>query len=103
MQDETVAVDSIESEERYQVFVNDITWSKDTIGKFRAKYNVYEQLPRQMTFVLPDSIIAKEDNEDFYDIVETFIYNILAKRFNRVAYHCQIWLVWQNDEDTVSA
>ena len=79
MQDETVAVDSIESEERYQVFVNDITWSKDTIGKFRAKYNVYEQLPRQMTFVLPDSIIAKEDSKDFYDIVETFIYNIDRK------------------------
>lgn len=102
MLDETITpIESTESEERYQVFVNDITWSKDTVGKFRAKYNEYEQLPKQMTFVLPDNIIKKEGSKDFYDIVETFIYNILAKCFNRIAYHCQIWLVWENEDDKV--
>ena len=99
MQDNNIIVDSIETEIPYQIFINDISWAKDTIGKFRAKRDNFDQLPRQMTLVLPDSIAKKEALNNFYDIVETFIYNFLAKKFNRIAYHCQIWLCWMNKED----
>ena len=101
MQDETT-VEAVESNDLYQVFVNDITWSKDTIGKFRSKHSPYDQLPRQMSFILPDSIVKKENSKDFYDIVETFIYNLLAKRYNRIVYHCQIWLAWDKEDEVVS-
>lgn len=89
----------IQENNGYQVFVNDITWSKDYLGKFRAKTDNYDQLPKQMTLSLPDTIAKKESMANFYDIVETFIYNLLAKRFNRIAYHCQIWLIKPDEEN----
>ena len=55
-----------------------------------------------MSFILPDSIVKKENSKDFYDIVETFIYNLLAKRYNRIVYHCQIWLAWDKEDEVVS-
>lgn len=88
MQDETNAINLTSSEIPYQVFINDISWSRDTLGKFRTKHSNYDKLPKQMTLVLPETVSKKESNTDFYNAVETFVYNVLAKRFNRIAYHC---------------
>ena len=78
--------------EGYQVIVTNITWSKDTVGKFRSKKDFTDRLPDQMSFNLPDSLAKKDGKEGFKDEVETFTYNFLTKRFNHEVYSCQIWL-----------
>lgn len=75
-----------------QVIVTSITWSKDSLSKFASKKDFSVKLPEMFTFDLPASILAQEEKPNYYDIVETFVYNFLARRFNHIAYHCQIWL-----------
>ena len=77
----------------YEVIVTNITWNeKSTYSKYASKKDFSKSLPSQFTFNLPETIAAKASAPDFSDIVETFTYNLLAHRFNHMAYHCQIWL-----------
>lgn len=89
---ENIILDNLTDENGYQVIVTGITWSKEIIGKYRSKKDFSENLPEQITFVIPQNIVNKENTPIFNDLIETFVYNLLAKRFNHIAYHCQIWL-----------
>jgi hypothetical protein len=75
-----------------QVIVTGITWSKDSLSKFASKKDFSSKLPEMFTFDLPATILSQEEKPNYYDIVETFVYNFLMRRFNHIAYRCQIWL-----------
>ena len=87
-----IIIDDNATVEGYQIIVTGITWSKDTIGKYRSKKDFSDKLPDQMTFILPEALTKNSKDPNFNDEVETFVYNLLARRFNHVAHHCQIWL-----------
>lgn len=81
-----------ETESPSQVIVTGITWSKDSLSRFASKKDFSAKLPEMFVFDLPSAILVQEEKPNYYDIVETFVYNFLARRFNHIAYHCQIWL-----------
>lgn len=74
------------------VIVTGIKWNKETVGKYRSKKDFYNSLPEQLDIVLPESIIKQEKSENFYDIVESYVYTHLMKRYNHIVNYCQIWL-----------
>lgn len=77
--------------ENYQVLVTQITWNKDTIKGFNKKVPV-DQLPDQCTVDLPKQLASQVKQLNFKDNVETFIYNMLTRRYGHEVYSCQIWL-----------
>ena len=77
--------------ENYQVLVTQITWNKDTIKGFNKKAPV-DQLPDQCTVDLPKQLASQVKQSNFKDNVETFIYNMLTRRYGHEVYSCQIWL-----------
>lgn len=87
-----IILDDNSNVEGYQIIVTGISWSKDSIGKYRSKKDFSDRLPDQMTFILPEALIKNIKDPCFNDEVETFVYNLLARRFNRIAHHAQIWL-----------
>jgi len=89
---EIIGFDEQEKHEGYEVIITGITWDKDTVSKFHSKKDFSSKLPDQMTLIIPEKLAEKENTPTFNDEVETFVYNLLAKRFNHIAHHCQIWL-----------
>lgn len=89
---ENIVIDETNKQDGYQILIVGIKWSKDTIGKFRSKKDFSDKLPEQMTVVLPENIAIKENDLEFNNLVESWTYNFLAKRFNHIANYCQIWL-----------
>lgn len=77
--------------ENYQVLVTQITWNKNTIKGFSKKSPV-DQLPDQCSVDLPKQLANQEKQPNFKDNVETFIYNMLTRRYGHEVYSCQIWL-----------
>lgn len=90
---ENIIIDDYENNDNYQILVVGIKWNKnETVGKYRSKKDFSDKLPEQIVLDLPENIREKENADNFYDLVETWVYNFLAKRFNHIAYYCQIWL-----------
>ena len=90
---------TIDSGLQYQVYVNDISWSdKQLISNYQGKkdHKFYGELPRQLTFDIPNTVIeqTKKNTADTYDIIETFIYNALTRKFMHEVLGCQIWLLF---------
>ena len=77
----------------YQVLITNITWNKDTIKHFKTKHDE-DELPTQFALDIPATVIkqANKKGNVFNDIIETFVYNFLARKFNHEAYSCQVWL-----------
>lgn len=89
---ENIILDNSTMDAGYQVIVTGITWSKETLGKYRSKKDFSNSLPEQTVFIIPQTIVNKKDTPEFNDIIETFVYNLLAKKYNHIANRCQIWL-----------
>lgn len=98
---ENIVYDETTELNNSQILITGIYWSKDVIGKYRSKKDADEKLVDQISIDLPQGILDKKDMPEFYDIVETFVYNFLAKRFNHIANRCQIWLPLENEEKNV--
>ena len=88
-------------ENKYQVYVNDISWNPNQIQSYqaRASKNVYDykSLPKSLTFDVPATIIAQADKNKkntIEDIIEQFIYSSLTRKFLHEVYSCQIWILW---------
>lgn len=96
------SVDGSQLEEnKYQVYVNDISWNPNQIQSYqvRASKNVYDykSLPKSLTFDVPATIIAqanKNNKNTIEDIIEQFIYSSLTRKFLHEVYSCQIWILW---------
>lgn len=88
------------SSSQYQVYINDISWNSEMIstnyqGKKDHRLNG-ESLPNQLTFDIPLNVVenAKKNQNDMYDIIETFICNTLTRKFMHEVWHCQIWILF---------
>ena len=104
VKDEVVAKEGGFSEEntasKWQVFVNDMSWSSMPIRQMkRAK-----ELPAQLTYDVPENVIiqARKPKNVFNDIIETHVYNALTKRYAHELSHAQIWIMF-DEEDLMKA
>ncbi len=93
--------DSQLEENKYQVYVNDISWNPNQIQSYqaRASKNVhdYKSLPKSLTFDVPATVVAQADKNSkntIEDIIEQFIYSSLTRKFLHEVYSCQIWILW---------
>ena len=96
MQDESIILDEENNQLGYQLIIANIKWNKDTVKQYRSKKDFYDKLPEQLTVILPEQLAQKENQSDFNDIVESWVYNFLAKRFNHIAHRCQIFLPFKS-------
>lgn len=93
--------DSRQEENRYQVYVNDISWNPEQIQTYQARASRnahdYKSLPASLTFDVPATVVAqaeKNSKNTLEDIIEQFIYNSLTRKFMHEVYSCQIWILW---------
>lgn len=83
-----------------QVYVNDITWNKNTISSYQARRDKTgidtSDLPKQLVFDIPSTVIDQisKDPKNENDIVEQFIYNTLSRKYMHEVWHCQIWILF---------
>lgn len=80
----------------YQVLVCNIAWSSKRNSRTK---NSNEELPNQLSLDIPTAVLsqAKKSKNEFNDIIEQFIYNLLHRKFGRIANRCQIWLPLEED------
>lgn len=78
----------------YQVMITGIKWDSKTIGQYYVKKDKTVELPAQFTLDLPENVLnqANKKKEEFNDVVETFIYNFLTRKYGHEVNNCQIWL-----------
>ena len=84
---------------QYQVYVNDISWSNEQISSnYQSKrdHRFQGNLPSQLTFDIPVNVIEQTEKnpKDADDIIETFIYNALTRKFMHEVLNCQIWIMF---------
>ena len=82
-----------EDENRYQVLITNIAWGRNTSMK-AAKRDNDDELPLHMQIDIPDGVLreANKKKSNFNDIIETFCYNLLTKKYFKEVNRCQIWL-----------
>lgn len=82
-----------DTDNKYQVFVANIFWSK-RLFKGARKATPEKELPMHISLDIPDQVLkeANKNATNFNDVVETFCYNLLSKKFGREVNNCQIWL-----------
>lgn len=79
------------SEISNQILITNITWNKKAIHSHSGKE---EELPEQFTLDLPENVVnqANKKGNDYNDVVESFVYNFLTRKFDHEVYSCSIWL-----------
>jgi len=95
--------DSGSEQKSYQIYVTDITWNENTIGNYRSrsdKYENVENLPKQFSLDLQDGLLAQANKNpaEFNDVIETFVYNFLTRKFGHEVYHCSIFLPLEDEQ-----
>ena len=77
----------------YQILVCNIKYGTK-VHNGAAKKIAQADLPDQMTLDVPPTVLqqANKNKENFNDIIEQFVYNLLYKKFGREINRCQIWL-----------
>lgn len=82
---------------QYQVYVNDISWNANPVSfNYQKKREYSGTLPKQLTFDVPLNVIEqlKKNPENQNDIIESFIYSVLTRKFMHEVLHCQIWILF---------
>lgn len=99
MSEDIAQENGLDEKNHYQVLITGIYWDKKTIGQRYVKYDKYDELPSQFTLDLSESVLkqANKKPEEFNDVVETFCYNFLTKKFGHEVNNCQIWLPLEDD------
>jgi len=54
------------------------------------QYNENE-LPDVLELTIPPKIYEQRNNPDYFDIVESFIYNLVSAQYGRAVTYCQIY------------
>lgn len=62
--------------------------------KTREGKNTKRSMPDSFVLDLPERITMFEDknSQQYLDLIETFVYNTLSKKFQTDVWSCQIWL-----------
>lgn len=74
----------------YEVVVANVSWSPKP---FRAMKKEGE-LPTQISMTIPENVLkqANKPANVFNDIIESYVYNTLTRKFGHEVWRCQIWL-----------
>lgn len=92
--------DNFQYQEKFQVYINDISWDPKQISSYQGKKSQRSyygfSLPRQLSFDIPENVIEQtiKNPKITYDVVESFCYNALSRKFGHEVYSCQIWVLW---------
>ena len=76
----------------YNVVVVNMTWSKNSIRPMKKKDSI--EFPEALQLEIPENVLrqAQKKTNVFEDIIETYVYNTLTKKYGYELQHCQIWL-----------
>jgi len=90
---ENIIIDDNATNDGYQSLITGITWNENSTRAYASKKDNIE-LPTQFTLDLPENVLnqANKKDNDFNDVIESFVYNFLTRKFNHEVYSCSIWL-----------
>lgn len=79
-----------------QVIATGIIWNKAPKGQFHSyRDTLPDDLPDSFTFDLPEDVYGRvksaTSQDAANDILETFTYNFLTKKFNHEVFSCSAW------------
>ena len=79
-------------ENRYQILVTNIAWN--TASFTPTKSNKNPEFDDQITLDVPISVLneANKKKNNFDDVIEQFVYNLLYRKYGCEVNRCQIWL-----------
>jgi hypothetical protein len=79
--------DMVEREDGYWIQVVNIVWGRD-VGERKKK-----EKPSETVLDVPEEILKNRKNgERFLELVETFAYNVLMRKYGAEVMNCQIYL-----------
>lgn len=86
----------MEEKESYQTLVCNICWGTK-VYTGAAKKISQDDLPAQISIDIPNAVLeqANKSTNNFNDVIEQFVYNLLFKKFGREVNRCQIWLPFE--------
>ena len=90
---QNIIIDENIQDDKYQIIITGISWKADSIRQYMSKKD-NEELPTQFTLDLPENVLnqANKPENVFKDVIETFVYNFLTRKFGHEVYSCSIWL-----------
>jgi len=75
------------SENGYQIQVVNIAWGRD-VGERKKK-----EKPSETVLDVPEEIVKHQKNPTkFMELIETFTYGLLTRKYGAEVYSCQIYL-----------
>lgn len=81
-------IDTDESESGYQIQVVNIAWGRDVGERGKKK-----DRPSDTVLDVPGEIMKHQKNQTkFMELIESFTYNILTRKYGAEVYSCQIYL-----------
>lgn len=88
------AIEEVNDPSKYQIFIANIHWDRKSLRQYHSKYDVYEDLPSQFTLDVPENVQkrATKSKEGFNDVIETYVYDFLTRKFAHEVNRCQIYL-----------
>lgn len=80
-----------QDEQKYEVFVANISWSNKAT---RLSKKDPQELPQHIQLSIPENVLkqASKPSNVFNDIIESYAYNALTRKFGREVCSCQVWL-----------
>lgn len=85
-----IANEAATQDNGYEVFVANISWNPKAFRQVKKE----GELPTQLSMTIPENVLkqAQKPSNVFNDIIESYVYNTLSKKFLHEIYKCQIWL-----------
>ena len=97
---ENIIIDDNTQNDKYQIIITGLSWKENSTRSYVSKKD-NEELPTQFTLDLPENVLAQANKKEnnFKDIIETFVYNFLTRKFSHEVYSCSIWLPLEKTEE----
>ena len=76
----------------FQILITNIYWNEKSYKQTRTNNNL--SFDTQITLDVPSGVLkeANKKGNDFNDIIEQFVYNLLYRKYGCEVNRCQIWL-----------
>ena len=74
-----------------QILITNITWNKKAIHSHSKQE---DDLPTQFAIDLPENVVNQANKKDnvYKDVIESFVYNLLTRKYDHEVWSCSIWL-----------
>jgi hypothetical protein len=76
----------------FQILITNIYWNEQSFKQTRTNKN--PSFDKQITLDVPSGVLkeANKKGNEFNDIIEQFVYNLLYRKYGCEVNRCQIWL-----------